>query len=62
MAAAAPRTPAKWPAPRVEAARVHELLRHLGDDEAAVFQNEVDLNLNLDIGCMWMDRAGRRTW
>jgi hypothetical protein len=26
-------------------------------DEAAVFQDEVDLNLNPDIGCTWMRRG-----
>jgi transposase len=37
--------------------KVRELLRDLPDDEAAVFQDEVDLNLNPDIGCMWMQRG-----
>ena len=37
--------------------KVRELLRDLPDDEAAVFQDEVDLNLNPDIGCMWMERG-----
>jgi transposase len=36
---------------------IRELLRDLPDDEAAVFQDEVDLNLNPDIGCMWMRRG-----
>jgi transposase len=36
---------------------IRELLRDLPDDEAAVFQDEVDLNLNPEIGCMWMDRG-----
>ena len=36
---------------------VRELLRDLPADEAAVFQDEVDLNLNPDIGCMWMGRG-----
>ncbi len=33
--------------------KVRELLRDLPADEAAVFQDEVDVNLNPDIGCMW---------
>ena len=37
--------------------KVRELLRDLPEDEAAVFQDEVDLNLNPDIGCMWMERG-----
>lgn len=37
--------------------KVRELLRDLPTDEAAVFQDEVDLNLNPDIGCMWMQRG-----
>jgi putative transposase len=37
--------------------RVRELLRDLPDDEAAVFQDEVDLNLNPDVGCAWMERG-----
>jgi putative transposase len=36
---------------------VRELLRDLPGDEAAVFQDEVDLNLNPDIGCTWMPRG-----
>ena len=39
--------------------KIRELLRDLPADEAAVFQDEVDLNLNPDIGCMWM-RKGRQ--
>lgn len=34
--------------------KIRELLRDLPPDEAAVFQDEVDLNLNPEIGCMWM--------
>jgi transposase len=34
--------------------KIRELLRDLPEDEAAVFQDEVDLNLNPEIGCMWM--------
>jgi transposase len=37
--------------------KIRELLRDLPEDEAAVFQDEVDLNLNPDIGCMWMERG-----
>jgi transposase len=37
--------------------KIRELLRDLADDEAAVFQDEVDLNLNPDIGCCWMPRG-----
>jgi putative transposase len=37
--------------------RIRELLRDLPPDEAAVFQDEVDLNLNPDIGCAWMGRG-----
>lgn len=37
--------------------KIRELLRDLPADEAAVFQDEVDLNLNPDIGCMWMPRG-----
>ena len=34
--------------------KIRELLRDLPDDEAAAFCDEVDLNLNPDIGCAWM--------
>jgi len=37
--------------------KIRELLRDLPEDEAAVFQDEVDLNLNPDIGCCWMERG-----
>jgi putative transposase len=37
--------------------RVRELLRDLPADEAAVFEDEVDLNLNPEIGCAWMPRG-----
>jgi putative transposase len=33
------------------------LLRDLPDDETVVFQDEVDINLNPDIGSMWMYRG-----
>src|SRR5215204_4548097 len=39
--------------------KIRELLRDLPPDEAAVFQDEVDLNLNPEIGCMWMPRGGQ---
>jgi putative transposase len=37
--------------------KIRELLRDLPRDEAAVFQDEVDLNLNPDIGCCWMSKG-----
>ena len=37
--------------------RIRELLGNLSDEEAAVFCDEVDLNLNPDIGSMWMERG-----
>lgn len=37
--------------------KIRELLRDLPADEAAVFQDEVDLNLNPDIGCIWMRKG-----
>ena len=37
--------------------RIRELLRDLPLDEAVVFQDEVDVNLNPDIGCTWMQRG-----
>jgi putative transposase len=33
------------------------LLRDLPDDETVVFQDEADVNLNPDIGCMWMRKG-----
>ena len=39
--------------------KIRELLRDLPADEVAVFQDEVDVNLNPDIGSMWM-RRGRQ--
>jgi putative transposase len=38
---------------------LRELLLHLPDDETAVFEDEVDINLNPKIGCLWM-RRGRQ--
>ncbi len=37
--------------------KIRELLKYLPDDEAAVFQDEVDLNLNPEIGSMWMEKG-----
>jgi len=37
--------------------KIRKLLRHLPDDEVAVFQDEVDINLNPKIGAMWMFRG-----
>ena len=41
--------------------KIRELLRDLPADEAAAFQDEVDLNLNPDIGCMWMEKGQQAT-
>jgi transposase len=38
---------------------LRELLLNLPQDETVVFQDEVDINLNPKIGCMWM-RRGRQ--
>jgi putative transposase len=40
-------------------ARLRRRLRDLPDDETAVWQDEVDLNLNPDIGFMWMRRGAQ---
>jgi transposase len=37
--------------------RLRGLLRDLPDDETAVFSDEVDLNLNPEVGCMWMAKG-----
>lgn len=37
--------------------KLRALLRDLPDDETAVFEDEVDINLNPEIGCMWMRRG-----
>jgi transposase len=34
--------------------RIRAVLRHLPDDATAVFQDEVDVNTNPEIGAMWM--------
>jgi len=38
-------------------AKLRALLRDLPDDETVVFEDEVDINLNPDIGRMWMRRG-----
>jgi putative transposase len=38
-------------------AGLRSLLRDLPEDETAVFEDEVDVNLNPKIGCMWMRRG-----
>lgn len=38
-------------------ADLRRLLLDLPDDETAVFEDEVDINLNPKIGCMWMRRG-----
>jgi len=38
-------------------AGLRDLLLHLPDDETAVFEDEVDINLNPKIGCMWMRKG-----
>jgi transposase len=45
------------PARAVILAELRELLRDLPEDETAVFEDEVDVNLNPKIGCMWMRRG-----
>jgi putative transposase len=37
--------------------RLRALLRDLPDDETAVFEDEVDLSLNPEVGCTWMARG-----
>lgn len=37
--------------------KLRELLANLPKDEIAVFEDEVDINLNPKIGCMWMVRG-----
>jgi putative transposase len=38
-------------------AELRGLLRDLPDDETAVFEDEVDLNFNPEVGCQWMARG-----
>jgi putative transposase len=40
-------------------AGLRQLLRDLPDDETAVFEDEADINLNPDIGFMWMRRGAQ---
>jgi putative transposase len=42
-------------------AALRELLRRLPADETAVFMDEVDVNLNPKVGCMWMKRGEQAT-
>jgi putative transposase len=37
--------------------KIRAVLRDLPDDETAVFEDEVDLQLNPKIGCQWMERG-----
>ena len=39
--------------------KLRALLRHLPDDETVVFEDEVDINLNPDIGFMWMRQGAQ---
>jgi transposase len=41
--------------------KLRTLLRDLPDDETAVFQDEADLNLNPEVGCMWMAKGQQAT-
>jgi len=54
-----PRPVLKRPDPQREQvlAGLRRLLRELPDDETAVFEDEVDVNLNPKIGCMWMRKG-----
>jgi len=47
------------PERRATLRRLRFLLGHLGEDEVALFQDEVDVNTNPKIGCMWM-RCGEQ--
>jgi putative transposase len=38
-------------------ADLRQLLAHLPADETAVFEDEVDVNLNPKVGCMWMPKG-----
>jgi transposase len=40
---------------------LRRLLAHLAHDETAVFEDEVDINTNPKIGCMWMRRGQQAT-
>jgi transposase len=54
-----PRPVVRRPDPDREAtlAGLRELLRALPDDETAVFEDEMDVSLNPEIGCQWMRRG-----
>lgn len=39
--------------------KLRSLLANLAADEIAVFEDEVDVNLNPKIGCMWMERGAQ---
>ncbi|MCL4161916.1 UNVERIFIED_CONTAM: hypothetical protein GTU68_005823, partial [Idotea baltica] len=47
----------KDPEYEVKLARIKDLLATLPADEVALFQDEVDLNLNPKIGSMWMNKG-----
>jgi putative transposase len=47
------------PQRRAKLDALRALLRGLPHDETAVFMDEVDVNLNPKVGCMWMRRGGQ---
>jgi putative transposase len=47
----------KDPDREAKLAALRKLLKHLPDDETAVFMDEVDVNLNPKVGCQWMRRG-----
>ncbi len=47
----------KDPDREAKLAALRSLLRHLPSGETAVFMDEVDVNLNPKVGCMWMKRG-----
>lgn len=49
------------PAYEAKLSHLHTLLANLPDDEAAAFQDEVDLNINPKIGSSWMVRGQQAT-
>jgi transposase len=49
----------KDPQRRQKLDALRALLRGLPADETAVFMDEVDVNLNPKVGCMWMRRGGQ---
>jgi transposase len=54
-----PTPPPKDPGRQAKLDALRALLGGLPDDETAVFMDEVDVNLNPKVGCMWM-RRGRQ--